>query len=236
MIENALHVVRAAAEPAPKKTPLIVSNDRYLVFGVPDQVKEVQRLLVDAYEGQGRRREESEFSHLAVTGNTAWWYCREHAQRGKVFDGHAARTYGQPQVGKVVYVPGKPHMLDARTAGFERLSALPGAVVFDGYVRLSIDGGGSFNRTLELLLQKTSTYTPALAHYSLQYSYNKGDMFVYLPVLSGNPKVTEKHLPDLAQKAQSTIAKLVQAANAFVDLAHGFSEQVGRQAFKISEE
>lgn len=236
MIENALHVVRAAAEPAPKKTPFIVSNDRYLVFGVPDQVKEVQRLLVDAYEGQGRRREESEFSHLAVTGNTAWWYCREHAQRGKVFDGHAARTYGQPRVGKVVYVPGQGHTLDTRTILFERYSAMPGAVVFDGYVSLLIDGGGSFSRTLELLLGKTSVYAPGLAHYGLQHSYNKADQFVYLPVLSGKPKVMEKHVPDLARKAQSTIAKLVQAANAFVDLAHGFSEQVGRQAFKISEE
>ena len=236
MIENALHVVRAAAEPAPKKTPLIVSNDRYLVFGVPDQVKEVQQLLVDAYNGQGRRREESEFKHLAVVGDTAWWYCREHAARGKVFDGHAARTYGQPRVGKSVYVPGKAHTLDVSTAAFERLSALPGAVVFDGYVSLSIDGGGSFNRTLELLLGKTSVYAPGLAHYGLQHSYNKSDIFVYLPVLSGNPKVTEKHLPDLAQKAQSATVKLVQAANAFVDLARGFSEQVGRQAFKISEE
>jgi hypothetical protein len=234
MIRNALQLARAAAEPVPKSS-FIISGSKFLVFGVPEAARGNQLLFEEVYNDSGHLVTSDDFHYIQGANGTSWWYTQAWGRDKKFFDGRHVRTVGQPMIGKIVYVPGKGHMQDFNTEMFNRRSEMPGAVVFDGYVRIGLECG-AFNMTMMALLTKTNTYAPTLLSRQLNYSYNRADMFVYLSVLHGQQKVTERQVPVLAQKAQELTAKLMESVNAFIDFAHGFSEYQARQAFKLVTE
>ena len=234
MIENALQIVRAAAEPAPS-TGVIVSKDKFLVFGIPEQLRDAQDLIVKVYDRHGYRRDTSDFHAISNINGVWYWYTREYNNFKHFLDGQVVHVAGQPVIGKVVYVPKHGHMKDFATEMFTRRSEMPGAVVFDGYVHVGLKCG-AFDSTMSMLIQEASKYAPHLAHYGLSTTYKKDDMRVYLSTLNGQPVVSAKNVPALAQKAAETSARLMEGVNAFVDFANKFSESFAYQAFKLVQE